>query len=99
MKCAGARPNGPYTLGTNPPRHARSGYWLEEANASARAQWVGKAVNADLLTSAVYFRQPQDLAWRGRAVPKAKRPSPAGVLCPPPQPHSPTKRSAGLGAT
>jgi hypothetical protein len=48
--------------------------------ASARARWIDKAVSTDLLTSAMHFRQPQDLARRGRSVPKAKRPSPAGVL-------------------
>jgi hypothetical protein len=80
MKPAGAPPKGPYPCGTNPPRPSRSVDWSEEANASAWAQEIGKAVDTDLMTSAMHFRQPQDLARRGRTFPKAKRPSPAGVL-------------------
>jgi hypothetical protein len=68
-----APPKGPYPCGTNPLRHARAVYWLQKDNASARAQWIGKAVDADLMTSAIYVRQSTDLERRGRSVPKPKR--------------------------
>jgi hypothetical protein len=52
MRCTVAQPKDPYSWVTNPPRHARFVSWLEAAHASARAQWIGIAIYADLLTSA-----------------------------------------------
>jgi hypothetical protein len=53
---------------------------IDQAHASARTRGIGRAGYAYLLTSAVCLRQLKGLAQRGPSVPKAKRPSPAGVL-------------------
>jgi hypothetical protein len=80
MNRANAPPEGPYLWDANPPRHARFVSEIDQGIACARARRIGNCVTTDLLTSAVCLWQPWGLVWRGRSVPKAKRPSPTGVL-------------------
>jgi hypothetical protein len=72
MKPAGAPPKGPYPCGTNPPRPSRSVDWSEEANASAWAQEIGKAVDTDLLTSASQSPATTGLGAAGTHGPKGQ---------------------------
>jgi hypothetical protein len=62
----------PYPYGTKAARHVRMVFGHLIDSASARARRLGKAVNQGLMTIAMRFRQSQDLARRGRTVPKAK---------------------------
>ena len=48
------------------------------AKRTGTTPWMG--CHQDLMTIALYFRLSLDLARRGRSVPKAKQPSPTGVL-------------------
>jgi hypothetical protein len=70
----------PYPYGTKAACHVRivSGHLIYSAN--ARARRLGKAISQGLMTIAMRLWQTSDLARRGRSVPKAKQPSPAGVL-------------------